>query len=60
MPVESMLVTQNCKSPSPLLNEPIFNRERMLWIEVKKLDHYFLTMSQISRASTEPGGAPRC
>ena len=49
-----LYVVSNCKSPSPLLNEPILNPARMPWIEVKKVDHYFLTLSAINGASTDP------
>jgi len=49
-----LYVVSNCKSPSPLLNEPILNPAKMPWIEVKKVDHYFLTLSAINVASTDP------
>jgi len=49
-----LYVVTRCKTDSPLLNEPIPNPARMPWHEVKKIDHYFLTLSDISRASTEP------
>jgi superfamily II DNA or RNA helicase len=49
-----LYVVTNCKSDSPVLQEPIPNPARMPWHEVKKIDHYFLTLSDISRSSTEP------
>jgi hypothetical protein len=49
-----LYVVSNCKSPSPLLKEPILNPAKMPWIEVRKIDHYYLTLSAISVASTDP------
>ncbi len=49
-----LYVVTNCKTDSPLLHEPISQPARMPWHEVKKVDHYYLTLSDISRASTEP------
>lgn len=46
-----LYVVTNCKSESPLLQEPIANPARMSWHEVKKIDHYFLTLSDISKSS---------
>ena len=48
-----LYVVTNCKSDSPLLLEPILAPAKMPWHEVKKIDHYYLTLSDISRASTE-------
>jgi superfamily II DNA or RNA helicase len=53
-----LYVVTNCKSDSPLLHEPIFQPARMPWHEVKKVDHYYLTLSDISRASTDPRRDP--
>jgi hypothetical protein len=49
-----LYVVSNCKSPSPLLNEPILNPAKMPWIEVRKIEHYYLTLSAINVASTDP------
>jgi superfamily II DNA or RNA helicase len=49
-----LYVVSECKSESPLLNEPILNPSKMPWHEVTKIDHYFLTLSAIARASTDP------
>jgi superfamily II DNA or RNA helicase len=49
-----LYVVSNCESEQPLLNEPIPNPAKMPWIEVKKVDHYYLTLSAISVASTDP------
>ena len=49
-----LYVVSNCKSESPLLNEPILNPAKMPWIEVKKIEHYYLTLSAINVASTDP------
>jgi superfamily II DNA or RNA helicase len=49
-----LYVVSNCKSSSPLLNEPILNPAKMPWIEVKKIDHYYLTLTAINVASTDP------
>jgi hypothetical protein len=48
-----LYVVSNCKSPSPLLHDPILNPSKMPWIEVKKVDHYYLTLSAITKASTD-------
>ena len=48
-----LYVVSNCKSPSPLLNEPILNPAKMPWIEVRKIEHYYLTLSAINVASTD-------
>jgi hypothetical protein len=53
-----LYVVTNCNSDSPLLHEPIFQPARMPWHEVKKVDHYYLTLSDISRASTDPRRDP--
>lgn len=49
-----LYVVTNCKNDLPLLHEPIANPARMPWHEVKKIDHYYLTLSDISRSATEP------
>jgi len=49
-----LYIVSNCGSESPLLNEPIPNPSKMPWIEVKKVEHYYLTLSAISVASTDP------
>jgi hypothetical protein len=49
-----LYIVSNCGSESPLLNEPIPNPAKMPWIEVKKVAHYYLTLSAISVASTDP------
>ena len=49
-----LYVVTNCESEQPLLNEPIPNPAKMPWIEVKKVEHYYLTLSAISVASTDP------
>ena len=46
-----LYVVTNCKSESPVLHEPISAPAKMPWHEVKKVDHYFLTLSDISRSS---------
>ena len=55
-----LYVVSNCKSPSPLLNEPILNPAKMPWIEVRKIEHYYLTLSDISRASTKSDSGGKC
>ena len=49
-----LYVVTNCESEQPLLNEPIPNPAKMPWIEVKKVDHFYLTLSAIAVASTDP------
>jgi hypothetical protein len=49
-----LYVVSNCKSEEPFLNEPICNPGKMPWIEVKKVEHYYLTLSAINVASTDP------
>jgi len=49
-----LYVVTNCKEVSPTLNEPIRNPAKMPWNEVKKIDHYYLTMTAINVASTDP------
>jgi superfamily II DNA or RNA helicase len=49
-----LYVVTECKSSSPLLNHPILNPSKMPWHEVKKIEHYYLTLSAITRASTDP------
>jgi hypothetical protein len=49
-----LYVVSNCKSEEPWLNEPILNPAKMPWIEVKKVEHYYLTLSAINVASTDP------
>lgn len=49
-----LYVVTECKSESPLLNEPIPNPAKMPWHEVSKIEHYYLTLSAINRASTDP------
>lgn len=46
-----LYVVTNCKSECPVLHEPIPNPARMPWHEVKKVEHYYLTLSDITRAS---------
>jgi superfamily II DNA or RNA helicase len=48
-----LYVVSNCKSPSPLLNDPILNPAKMPWIEVRKIEHYYLTLSAINVASAD-------
>jgi len=47
-----LYVVTHCKTDSPVLCEPILNPARMPWHTVRKVDHFFLTLSDISRAST--------
>lgn len=49
-----LYVVTECKGGSPLLNEPILNPAKMPWHEVKKIEHYYLTLSAINVASTDP------
>jgi len=49
-----LYVVSSCKSGSPVLNEPIRNPSKMPWIEVKKVDHFYLTLSAINVATTDP------
>jgi superfamily II DNA or RNA helicase len=49
-----LYVVSDCKSELPVLNEPILNPAKMPWIEVKKIDHFYLTLSAINVASTDP------
>jgi len=49
-----LYVVTECKSSSPLLNEPILNPAKMPWHEVMKIEHYYLTLSAITRASLDP------
>jgi superfamily II DNA or RNA helicase len=49
-----LYVVTECKSSSPLLNEPILNPSKMPWREVMKIEHYYLTLSAITRASIDP------
>jgi hypothetical protein len=49
-----LYVVTECKSSSPLLNQPILNPSKMPWHEVTKIEHYYLTLSAITRASTDP------
>lgn len=49
-----LYVVTNCKEDSPTLNEPILNPAKMPWNEVKKIDHYYLTLTAINVASTDP------
>ena len=49
-----LYVVTNCKSELPLLHEPIPDPAKMPWHEVKKVDHYFLTLSALTVASTDP------
>lgn len=49
-----LYVVSDCKSELPVLNEPILNPAKMPWIEVKKIDHFYLTLSAINIASTDP------
>jgi hypothetical protein len=49
-----LYVVSNCKSEEPWLNEPICNPSKMPWIEVKKVEHYYLTLTAINVASTDP------
>ena len=49
-----LYVVSSCKSESPVLNEPILNPAKMPWVEVKKVAHYYLTLSAIHVASTDP------
>ena len=50
-----LYIVTECKSESPYLQEPVRDPARMPWHEVKKVDHYYMTLSAITRASTEPG-----
>jgi hypothetical protein len=49
-----LYVVTDCKSGSPVLNQPILNPSKMPWHEVMKIEHYYLTLSAITRASTDP------
>lgn len=49
-----LYVVTECKSESPLLRDPILNPAKMPWHEVMKIEHYYLTLSAITRASTDP------
>ncbi|HME32463.1 MAG TPA: DUF3883 domain-containing protein [Terriglobales bacterium] len=49
-----LYVVTNCKSESPLLHDPVFNPAKMPWHEVKKVDHFYLTLSDVTRAASEP------
>lgn len=49
-----LYVVTECKSESPFLNQPILNAAKMPWHEVTKIDHFYLTLSAIARASTDP------
>ena len=49
-----LYVVSNCKSEEPWLNEPIPNPSKMPWIEVQKVDHFYLTLTAINVASTDP------
>lgn len=49
-----LYIVTNCKSDSPFLIEPISNPAKMPWHEVKKIDHYYLTLSDISRTASRP------
>jgi superfamily II DNA or RNA helicase len=55
-----LYVASSCKGESPVLNEPIPNPAKMPWIEVKKIEHYYLTLSAINVASTDPKLYPDC
>ena len=49
-----LYVVTDCKGDSPLLREPILNPAKMPWHEVMKIEHYYLTLSAITVASTDP------
>lgn len=49
-----LYVVTQCKSESPLLNQPILDPAKMPWHEVTTIDHYYLTLSAITTASTDP------
>jgi hypothetical protein len=49
-----LYVVSNCKSEEPWLNDPIRNPSKMPWIEVQKVDHFYLTLTAINVASTDP------
>lgn len=49
-----LYVVTDCKSNSPVLREPILNPAKMPWHEVMKIEHYYLTLSAITVASTDP------
>jgi superfamily II DNA or RNA helicase len=49
-----LYVVTQCKSDSPFLNQPILAPAKMPWHEVAKIDHYYLTLSAITSASTDP------
>lgn len=46
-----LYVVTHCKTDSPHLHDPIPNPARMPWHEMRKVDHYYLTLSDINRAS---------
>jgi superfamily II DNA or RNA helicase len=48
-----LYVVTNCKNDSPVLTE-ISNPSKMPWHEVKKIDHYYLTLNAITTASSDP------
>jgi hypothetical protein len=49
-----LYVVTDCKSGSPVLRDPILNPAKMPWHEVMKIEHYYLTLSAITVASTDP------
>jgi len=49
-----LYVVTDCKSGSPILRDPILNPAKMPWHEVMKIEHYYLTLSAITVASTDP------
>lgn len=48
-----LYVVTHCKTDSPHLHDPIPNPARMPWHEMRKVDHYFLTLSDINRSSMQ-------
>ncbi len=49
-----LYVVTECKTDSPNLRDPILNPAKMPWHEVMKIEHYYLTLSAITAASTDP------
>ncbi len=47
-----LYIVVQCKSDSPVLLDPISDPARLSWQEVRKVDHYILSLSAIHREST--------
>jgi superfamily II DNA or RNA helicase len=44
-----LYIVTDCKTGSPVLRDPVPDPARMPWHEVKKVDHYYMTLSDITR-----------